>query len=106
LVERSGWAQASVRFCGSFYRGRDVKISVGKDLYSFCNAVVIDGGRAAVTIREPVLLSGWFDVGGAVDGGVVIVDGGGADADGGNRTGAGVTGSEYCNSGETGNPKA
>jgi hypothetical protein len=86
VVERSGRAQASVRFCGGFYGGRDVKISVGKDLYSFCNAVVVNGGRAAVTVGEPVLFSGWFDVDGAIDGGVVIVDGRGADTDGGDWT--------------------
>jgi hypothetical protein len=86
VVKRSGRAQASVRFCGSFYGGRDVKISVGKNLYSFCNAVVVNGGRAAVTVREPVLLSGWFDVDGAIDRGTVVVDGGGVNADGGNWT--------------------
>jgi hypothetical protein len=86
VVERSGRAQASVRFCGSFYGGRDVEISVGKDLYSFCNAVIINGGRAAVTVREPVLLSGWFDVDGAIDRGAVVVDGGGFNTDRGSWT--------------------
>jgi hypothetical protein len=53
VVERSGWAQTSVCFCGGFYRGRDVELSIGKGFYSFCNTVVVYGGRAAVTGGEP-----------------------------------------------------
>ena len=71
----------SIHFCGSFYRGRDVELSVGKGFYSFSDTVVIYGGRAAVTCGEPVLFCGGLDVDGAVDGGAVIVDGGGAVAD-------------------------
>jgi hypothetical protein len=44
--------------------------------------VIIDGERAAVTVGEPVLFGGGLDVDGAIDRGAVIVDGGGAVADG------------------------
>jgi hypothetical protein len=82
VVERSGWAQASVRFCGSFCGGRDVKFSVGEGFYSFSDTVIIYGGWAAVTGGEPVLLCGRLDVDGAVDRGTVVVDGRGIDVDG------------------------
>jgi hypothetical protein len=78
--------QASIRFCGSFYGGRDVEFSVGEGFNSFCDTVIINGGRAAVTGGEPVLLCGGLDVDWAVDGGTVVVDGGDAVADGGDWT--------------------
>jgi hypothetical protein len=86
VVERGGRAQASVCFCGSFYGGRDVEFCVGECFNSFSNTVIIYGGRAAVTVREPVLFCGGFDVDRAIDRGAVVVDGGGAGTDGGDGT--------------------
>jgi hypothetical protein len=86
VVERGSWAQASVRFCGGFCGGRDVKFSVGEDFYSFSDTVVVYRRRAAVTGGEPVLFRGRLNVDGAVDGGGVIVDGGSTVADGGDWT--------------------
>jgi hypothetical protein len=85
-MEWSVGAQTSVSLCGSFYGCRDIEFSVGKDFHSFCDAVVVDGGWAAVTGREPVLFCGRLDVDGAVDGGGVIVDGGSTVADRGDWT--------------------
>ena len=73
MVERSGRAQASICFCGRFYGGRNVKISVWEDFYSFCDAIVINGRWAAVTIWKPVLFVSRADGDGTVDGGAVVV---------------------------------
>jgi hypothetical protein len=81
VVERSGGAQTSVCFCSGFYWSHYVEFSVGEGLYSFFDTVIVNRGQAAITIREPVLFSGWPDVDGAVDGGVVVVDGRGTIAD-------------------------
>ena len=80
-MKRGGRTQTSVSLCGGFCGSRDVEFVVRKGFYSFCDAVVINGGRAAVTSGEPVLFCGGLDVDGAVDGGAIIVDGGGAVAD-------------------------
>ena len=76
MVERSGGAQTSVDFCSGFYWSRYVEFSVGEGLYSFLDTVIVNRGWAAITVREPILLGGWFDVGGTIDWGTVIVDGG------------------------------
>jgi hypothetical protein len=81
-MEWSGWAQTSVSFCGGFYWRRDVKFSVGEGFHSFSDTVIINGRRASVTVGEPVLLCGGLNVDGAVDGGPVVVDGRGVNADG------------------------
>ena len=83
MVERSGRAQTSVCFCGRFYWCWNVKFCVGKGFYSFGNTIVIYGGRAVVTVGEPVLLCGGLDVDGTINGGVVVMDGGAAVANGG-----------------------
>jgi hypothetical protein len=86
VVERSGRAQTSVSLCGGLYGGRDVEFVVGKGFYSFGDTVIINGGRAMVTGGEPVLFCGRLNVDGAIDGGAVVMDRWGADADGGNWT--------------------
>jgi hypothetical protein len=82
VMEWSGGAQTSVSLCGGFYWRWDVKFSIGKGFYSFSDTVIINGRRASVTGGEPVLLCGRLDVDGAVDGGPVVVNGWGVNADG------------------------
>jgi hypothetical protein len=104
-VERSSWTQANVRFCGGFCGDRDVKFSVGEGFYSFFDTVVIYRRRAAVSGGEPVLFRGRLNVDGAVDGSGVIVDGWGADADGGDWTVGRGDGIRVRQLGRDGEPK-
>ena len=68
-------AQTSVRFCSCFAGCREVKLTIWQGFYAFCNAIIINGGRGAVTVGEPVGLSGRVNGDGAIDGGAVVVNG-------------------------------
>jgi hypothetical protein len=61
--------EAGVGSGGGFGRDRGCEFFSRQGFYSFCNSVVINGGRAAVTVGEPVCFSTGRRDNGAVDGG-------------------------------------
>ena len=73
-VSRGRGTQTSVSFCGGFTGRRDVEFTIWQGFHTFCYAVVINGGRGAVAVREPICLGGRVDGNGTVDGGAIIVD--------------------------------
>ena len=75
-VSRGWGAQTSVCFCSGFTGGWEVEFAIWQGFYAVCNTVIINGGRGAVTVGEPVGLSGGVNSNGIIDGGAVIVDGG------------------------------